>query len=211
MPPGRAGPKPGIPALMRDDPETNPAAALSPADLATRITAGDATAEVELVRRYSTKIEFILRRRCRDASMAADLRQETFIVVLQRLRERGIDDPERLAAFIYQTAINLAIGEARTYHRRNTHPDWDVIASAADQQPLLSDQIEQEERAELIRNTLKALRQPRDRQILRRFYLTEEPKESICAALEVSAAHFDRVIFRARARYRKLLEKHVEL
>ena len=196
---------------MRDNPASTSAAELTPTDLVTAIAAGDQAAEAELVRRYSAKIEFILRRRCRDFSMAADLRQETFIVVLQRLRERGIDDPDRLAAFIYQTAINLAIAEARTYHRRNTHPDWDVIANVADQQPLLSDQIEQEQRATMIRKTLKQLRQPRDRQILRRFYLTEEPKENICAALEVSAEHFDRVIFRARARFRKLLEQCVDL
>jgi len=197
---------------VRDDSVSIPAAAeMTPAELANSIAAGNPAAETELVRRYSSKIEFILRRRCRDASMAADLRQETFIVVLQRLRDRGIDDPQRLAAFIYQTAVNLAIGEARTYHRRNTHPDWDVIANVADQQPLLSDQLEQEQRAELIQKTLKDLRQPRDRQILRRFYLTEEPKESICAALEVTAEHFDRVIFRARARFRKLLEKCIEL
>jgi RNA polymerase sigma factor (sigma-70 family) len=155
---------------MREDPPSSAAATeWTPADLASCIAAGNSAAETELVRRYSRKIEFILRRRCRDASMAADLRQETFIVVLQRLRDRGIDDPERLAAFIYQTAVNLAIGEARTYHRRNTHPDWELIANVADQQPLLSDQLEQEQRAELIQKALKDLRQPRDRQILRRF------------------------------------------
>jgi len=194
-----------------DDPASIPAAELTPAELVHNIASGNQAAETELVRRYSAKIEFILRRRCRDFSMASDLRQETFIVVLQRLRERGIDDPDRLAAFIYQTAVNLAIGEARTYHRRNTHPDWELVANVADQQPLLGDQIEQEQRGEMIRKTLGQLRQPRDRQILRRFYLTEEPKQSICAALDVSAEHFDRVLFRARARFRKLLEKHVDL
>lgn len=196
---------------MLDDPASIPAAELTPAELVHNIASGNQAAETELVRRYSAKIEFILRRRCRDFSMASDLRQETFIVVLQRLRERGIDDPDRLAAFIYQTAVNLAIGEARTYHRRNTHPDWELVANVADQQPLLGDQIEQEQRGEMIRKTLGQLRQPRDRQILRRFYLTEEPKQSICAALDVSAEHFDRVLFRARARFRKLLEKHVDL
>ncbi len=183
---------------------------LGPAELCERIAAGDPAAETELVRRYSAKIEFILRRRCRDASMAADLRQEAFIVVLQRLRDRGIESPDRLSAFIYQTAINLAIGEARTFYRRNTHADWEFIDSCADQQPLLSDRIEQEQRAQLINKTLKSLRQPRDRQILRRFYLTEEPKESICVSMDVSSEHFDRVVFRARARFRKLLERHVD-
>jgi RNA polymerase sigma factor (sigma-70 family) len=196
---------------VHDVPASIPAAELTPAELVHNIASGDQAAETEMVRRYSAKIEFILRRRCRDFSMAADLRQETFIVVLQRLRERGIDDPDRLAAFIYQTAINLAIGEARTYHRRNTHPDWELVANVADQQPLLSDQIEQEQRGAMIRKTLGQLRQPRDRQILRRYYLTEEPKQSICAALNVSAEHFDRVLFRARARFRKLLEKQVDL
>jgi hypothetical protein len=47
----------------------------------------------------------------------------------------------------------------------------------------------------------------RDREILIRFYLDEEDKDSICSSLRLSEAHFTRVIFRARNRFRELLER----
>ena len=39
-----------------------------------------------------------------------------------------------------------------------------------------------------------------------RFYLHEESKEQVCRELELSDEHFNRVIFRARNRFRGLLE-----
>jgi DNA-directed RNA polymerase specialized sigma24 family protein len=47
----------------------------------------------------------------------------------------------------------------------------------------------------------------RDRDVLIRFYLNDESKEDICAALGLSDEHFNRVIFRARNRFRALLER----
>jgi hypothetical protein len=46
----------------------------------------------------------------------------------------------------------------------------------------------------------------RDRELLVRFYLNDEEKEQICQELKLSREHFNRVIFRARNRFRELLE-----
>jgi RNA polymerase sigma-70 factor (ECF subfamily) len=46
----------------------------------------------------------------------------------------------------------------------------------------------------------------RDRDLLVRFYLNDEAKEQICQELKLSQEHFNRVIFRARNRFRELLE-----
>jgi RNA polymerase sigma-70 factor, ECF subfamily len=46
----------------------------------------------------------------------------------------------------------------------------------------------------------------RDREILVRFYLDDEERETICRELGLSEEHFNRVIFRARNRFRELLE-----
>ena len=46
----------------------------------------------------------------------------------------------------------------------------------------------------------------RDRELLMRFYLNDEAKEQICQELKLSREHFNRVIFRARGRFRELLE-----
>jgi len=178
-------------------------------ELVERIRRGDVVAEELLARRYGPKLEFILRRHAREPSLAADLRQEALIVVIERLRSDGLDEPEKLAAFLYQTAINLARGEARTYFHRNTHPDFEAIDRAATAEPLLADLLERAELGRIVRTLLGELGQQRDREILRRFYLRDENKHDICTALELSAAHFDRVLYRARQRFREILERRL--
>lgn len=175
-------------------------------EIVERIRRGDRVAEELLARRYGPKLEFILRRHAREPSLAADLRQEALIVVIERLRTDGLAEPEKLAAFLYQTAINLARGEARTYYRRNTHPDFEAVDRAATAEPLLADLLERAELATMVRTLLEELGQERDRDILRRFYLCDEDKDSICAALDLTAAHFDRVLYRARQRFRQILQ-----
>jgi hypothetical protein len=46
----------------------------------------------------------------------------------------------------------------------------------------------------------------RDREVLIRFYLDDEDREQICRELQLSEEHFNRVIFRARNRFRELIE-----
>ena len=176
------------------------------AEIVDRIQQGDSMAEELLARRYGPKLDFILRRHVREQSLAADLRQEALIVVIERLRSDGLAEPDKLAAFLYQIAINLAKGEARTYFRRDTHPNFEAINRTATGEPLLGDRLERRQLGEIVRTLLDELRQERDREILRRFYLREETKESICASLELSANHFDRVLYRARQRFRQILE-----
>lgn len=191
---------------MNDEFEAH--ASKHPTELVRRIGAGDRSAEAELVRRYGAGLEFLLRTRVREPALAADLCQDALMIVIERLRRRPLDEPEKLAAFLRQTAINLSLGEARTHYRRNTHPDSEGIEGLADRAPLIADRIDREQLAQAVRALLAELNQPRDRQILRRFYLTEEPKASICALLDVTPEHFDRVLYRARQRFRLVLEAH---
>jgi len=174
-----------------------------------RIGNGDSGAEAELAGYFGPKIEFILRRRLRDPVLAADLRQDTLITVIERLRDRGVDEPAKLAAFIYKTAEYLANNHGRRRQRRNTHADTDQIEDAPSETPLLADQIERDELANLVRESMKDLNQPRDRQLLRRFYLGEEDKADLCREYDVTPAHFDRVLYRARQRFGELLERRL--
>lgn len=174
-------------------------------ELTRRIQTGDRDAEEVLARRYGPKIEFVLRRHVREPALAADLRQEALMVVIERLRGEGLAEPDKLAAFLYQTAINLARGEARTYFRRNTFPDYEAVERAATADALLADRLERRELGDMIRALLDELGQARDREILRRFYLHEEEKASICAGLDLSPEHFDRVLYRARQRFGRIL------
>ena len=61
--------------------------------------------------------------------------------------------------------------------------------------------------ANAARKMLEEMPAARDRDLLVRFYLNDEAKEQICQDLRLSTEHFNRVIFRARNRFRELLEQ----
>lgn len=175
-------------------------------DLVRRISAGDSAAEDELVRRYSRGLTFHLRRMTRDPAAADDLHQESFRVVLERLRERGLEDPERLSGFILRTGRNLFLGQWRKAHRRGETLDPGEVELRSEGRGALDQQLRDEE-AKAVVSLLGELHTERDRQILFRFYVAEEPKAEICCQLELSEEHFNRVLFRARQRFRKILEE----
>src|SRR6185295_11104399 len=103
-------------------------------DLVRRIRAGEAQAEVELTRRFERGITQILVRQTRNFALAQELCQETLIIVLKRLRTQPLTQPEKLAAFIAQTARNLAIAERRKERRRRTDTtDTDEFADVPDE------------------------------------------------------------------------------
>jgi RNA polymerase sigma-70 factor (ECF subfamily) len=58
-----------------------------------------------------------------------------------------------------------------------------------------------------VRKLIGELPTDRDQQLLLRFYVAEEEKETICAELGLDSLHFNRVLFRARQRFKELLER----
>ncbi len=63
-------------------------------ELSRRIREGDVSAESELIRQFEPGLRVLLRRRTGgDHGLLQDLVQETLLVVIQRLRGDGIDDP----------------------------------------------------------------------------------------------------------------------
>lgn len=178
------------------------------ADLVRRIAAGDRAAESELVARYSRGVLFLLQRIAKDPDLAEDLHQETFVVVLGRLRGAGLDQPERLAGFIRATARNLFTGDYRKTVRRRTDSDSErVERTVVEERRSQLRRVLGQERARAVRQALGELRTDRDRQILYRFYLLDEAKETLCAELGLSDLHFNRVLHRARQRLGQILRR----
>lgn len=150
---------------------------------------------------------FLLRREVRDPALAEDLCSEAIRIVVERLAREPLDDPARLPAFLAQTARNLAIAEWRKSGRRRTVTGEDAtIATHADDSADVGDGIQARQRAEAVRAVLAELPTLRDRELLVRYYLHDEDKVDICRRLGLSDGHFNRVIFRARERFRALLE-----
>lgn len=178
---------------------------LDKASLVRRIHSGDRAAEGELVAHYSRSVLYLLRRRVRDPETALDMHQETFVQLLRRLRQGDLLEPMALSGFVRQTALNIALQERRKSERRQTTTDLELIDRVADQSRSSLSILEHEEQIRIVHRVLQELSMPRDREILIRFYVSDESKETICAGLGLTAEHFDRVLHRARQRVRKLL------
>ena len=174
------------------------------ADLVTRIMAGDKTAESLLVRRYSQGLLFFLRRRTGDPALSDDLHQETFCLVLEKIRQGQVGQPEKLAGYIHRVASNLVIADYRKSVRWIGVPPESVLAGVADASADPHTGMTRQEEAEMVRQVIAAMDQERDRQILYRYYLAEEDKKHILAELDLETLHFNRVLYRAKQRFAEL-------
>jgi len=87
--------------------------------LVERIGSGDPAAEEEFIRRYHVRVVMMMRARMRRGGVAEDLAQETLVESLEALRRGAIHAPEKLAAFVHGTALNVLNGYRRYQGR---HP-----------------------------------------------------------------------------------------
>ena len=177
--------------------------------LVARIIQGDATAEYELVVRYQRGLLFILRRQCnQDEALAADLVQETWSIVLSKIRQQKLREPTKLGAFIVQTGKNLAIAHFRkSENTRGKFTQASSDTSIAD--PALDPEsvLERYNLGLMVRQVILELEQRRDRELMFRFFVNEQEKKHICTELELDANHFDRVLYRAKQRFRQIWQQ----
>lgn len=176
-------------------------------DLARRIAAGDVAAEHDLVVRYSRALTVQLLRLTGSPELVQDLRQETFRIVLERLRRRRLDDPAALAGFLRGTARNLVLAERRRIARQRTTANEAALARAVDPASGQLTAMLLAEQAATVRELIRELSTNRDRQLLLRLYVADEEKESIRVALGLDRLHFNRVVFRARQRFKELFQR----
>ncbi len=171
---------------------------------------GDRNAEEALVRKYGRALSYILDRRTGDKERAADLQQETFLIVIQKLRNKPLEDPSKLAAYLQSTAVNLYIGEIRKESRRKTSPDSTLIDAIARSTEDVYQDLLRQQAGSATRQMLDELNNERDREILKLYYLDDKDKTEICDELDLSHRHFDRVISRARLRFKSLIEDQLD-
>lgn len=174
--------------------------------LVERIIAGDSAAETELWTRFKGGIFQIVLNNVRDYHLAEDLSQETYVIILEKIRNGDVRQPEKLRAFVSQVARFHTIEQIRIFKRKHLE-DLGAAEHVSDPNPNQLNRLETAEELQEIRGLIQNLI-PRDRELITRLYINEEPKDSICADLGLTSTQFDRIVHRARQRYRALYLKH---
>jgi RNA polymerase sigma-70 factor (ECF subfamily) len=172
--------------------------------LARGIQGGDKTMEDIFCQRYYPAVRRQLGGYTRDQFKAEDITHDVMLTLLLRLRSRGIDEPRYLDRFVHQTARYSYFSWLR--QPANQQATLQTIPQPVDTNEDAEQRLLNAEQRRLTLCLLTRLPVERDRQVLWRSYFQEESKQSLCEALALSNAHFDRVIFRARKRLRAVVE-----
>jgi RNA polymerase sigma-70 factor (ECF subfamily) len=183
--------------------------------LVARIEAGERAAEAELVERFSRGLVLLLRRLAQNPALADDLHQETLALVIEKIRRGEVREPESLAGFVRSTARNLFLADRRKAARygplnlrgEDGEEEGRPATVLADRGPAPLEQVMAAEEAREVRRLLGELRFERDRQLLFRFYLSDDSRERICADLKIDPERFNQVLHRARERLRVIWER----
>jgi RNA polymerase sigma-70 factor (ECF subfamily) len=179
--------------------------ALQACGIVKRIAQGDAAAEAEFVRTYVRGLRFLISRRVADTHLAADLVQETLRIALIRLRSGQLQQPELVGAFLRSIALNLLSNSWREQGRVTTSDfDDEQNPQSADERNGPVETLLREQYREWVCKLLAHIPRARDRELLQRHYVLEHDKAALCDELNITPRHFDRVLFRARARFREL-------
>ncbi|MGH8121161.1 MAG: RNA polymerase sigma factor [Rudaea sp.] len=180
------------------------AAADAQSDIVARIAAGDRSAEAEFVRRYQRGVLVLVRRHCRPGDpIVEDITQDILTRVIERLRAGAIRDAAALPAYLQASIVYATSAEYRS--RRPTEPVEAIEQLPGGDSPLI--QVTADQLRQTLSELLAELPVARDRELLTRFYLDDEDKDDICRRLGIATEHFRRVAFRARERFRELLDR----
>lgn len=135
---------------------------------------GDETAWDELVDRYQRLVFAIPRRAGLPESAAADILQEVFLTLFQKLDE--IERPEKIRSWLVTTAKFKTWGVVRSEkgsHAPATEEEMEhEMAALEDENPLVEDALVTMEQQHMVRTALKKLEE-RCQKILAMIYLTE--------------------------------------
>ncbi|MGA2038196.1 MAG: sigma-70 family RNA polymerase sigma factor [Bryobacteraceae bacterium] len=173
------------------------------APLVERIRAGDRAAMEELYGLFSKGIRFYLCRQLGPQDLD-DRVHDVFLTITQAIQSGELREPERLMGYV-RTVVRRQVAariDANVNARRRLASLEDGI--------VLRDHSPDPERLAIRRDNIEvALRilnsiARRDREVLIRFYLDEQPAEQICHEMDLTETQFRLIKSRAKARFGEL-------
>lgn len=176
---------------------------LADGELVSSVEQGDKLAEGALYEKYSDRLYFLALSELHSREDAEDVRAETFIRVLQALRQGKLRKPESLSSFMVGIALNV-IRESRRGRLGTeslTDRELNLAGEASPEAVFLNQEVSRS-----IAETAKQLK-PRERKFLRMYYYEELPKQEIARALGVKEERLRLIKSRTLKRFRETYEK----
>jgi RNA polymerase sigma-70 factor (ECF subfamily) len=172
-------------------------------ELVARIRADDTSAQEELYRIFARGIKYQI---CRQlgAQDLEDKVHDCFLIVVQAIRRGELREPDRLMGFV-RTVVRRQIAAYidTVIQTRKQMTDLETGRIVADFGRDPENCIMDREEGELAYRVLKGISR-RDREILIRFYLWEEPQDQICQKMKLTETQFRLLKSRAKARFGEL-------
>ena len=170
-----------------------------------RLTAGDASVERHFTAYFGEFLHIKLRRRNWSTHEIEDIRQETFLRVLQVLREKGgLEHPERLGAFVNSVCNNVVFEFCKV---RARHPPLDPDGDEPIDHTIDMDgSLLAEEKKKLVRLILGEL-PAADRELLKMIFLEETDRDEVCRTMNVDRGYLRVLLHRALIRFKALAGK----
>jgi len=174
--------------------------------LVERIHNGETDGMEELYKLFSRGIRYYLCRQLGPQELD-DKVHDTFLVVVNAIKNGDLREPERLMGFV-RTIVRRQIAAHidRVVQDRRDQTDLDTGSKVADPRGTPEQAAMQREKSDLLKQVLDEL-SVRDREILTRFYLYEETQEQICEQMALSDTQFRLLKSRAKARFGELGKK----
>jgi RNA polymerase sigma-70 factor (ECF subfamily) len=170
-----------------------------------RLASGDAAIENHFSSYFGDLLSLKLRVRVRSPQLIEDIRQETLLRVLQIVRKKGVEHPERFGAFVSAVCNNVQMelirGETR---HEQSESEFEAIDHRVDlEAPLVTEQTRRQ-----VGRILEEL-PGKDRDLLRMYYLEEWDKADLCKRFKVGEDYLRVLLHRAKLRFRSLYSRRI--
>jgi RNA polymerase sigma factor (sigma-70 family) len=171
--------------------------------LVEQIRNGDPSGLEQMYRIFSTGVRFYLCRQLGPQDLD-DKVHDVFLIIVQSIQKGELREPERLMGYV-RTIVRRQVAAQidDNVRARHNHADLDFGMTLSDHHPNPERSAIEHENAELAMRILNSLPK-RDREILARFYLEEQPPDQICREMGLTETQFRLVKSRAKARFGEL-------
>ncbi len=171
--------------------------------LVERIRNRDNEAVEELYEVFARGIRYYLCRHLGPQELD-DKVHDTFLIVIQAIRNGSLREPERLMGFV-RTVVRRQVAAFidETVQTRRDFTNLELGSHVPDHRNNPEENAIREQRNNLMLKALNGISR-RDREILTRFYLYEQTQEQICQEMKLTETQFRLLKSRAKTRFGEL-------